>query len=909
MKHILTYLFVVLSICGQAQNIDPIDVYNDENFSGNTAEQSFFNASSERYTFVSFGNELVIDSAGTKIEITPPLCANSPCPNETSVLIKYDSLNKYLFHNKFLFFSNNTNGSIPNWPGNTYLFQAQADAIGDLTFVISGNLDSLVISDPTKSTPIKLNNLANNTMCLIGKFSKNGELLWVNKLERLNAKQLPTNQFNYLLKAITITNQNNINVNLDVFDFGQAEKDTLVLISQTAITDTLYLYKNDYIITLNTNGNLLKYNKSLPFSSNTTFIQSTPLQAVHHQNNTFTLFRFKLSQKDTLLTTPNLILDTGAYLILTKYDNNNNLITASVIGDGEIVCFDMCLNVNNNEVILGLSYVINEFNFSQVAPSPFMGSLQTIMLGYNQNCNLTWHKRIESNFFVDLYTIEYSPHTKQTIFIGIQRSTTLKLDSIVLTRPTTNHIPFVAIYDSLMVCVAAKHLLSIPYNPNHIRINSRSRWQFLNNGELYYIAQSGIGHPFINKYGEAHITGNFLTNIDLGCKNLIEQLPLFNYYRGFVVKVFYAPNTIDTVSCVPIKSPGGKFIYDTSGMYTDTITTQHCDSIIKLRVTILQSKSSIDTVTCNTSFISPSGKYVLTRDTTITDTIPNQFLCDSLITLKVKFLSSTSYFNISSCYPIPTPSGNVMMETTGMYYDTIPNSANCDSLITINFTLLKTTTKVKLSGCDSLQAPSKKFWLNASGNYTDTLTNQFNCDSILDISFTKSTLKTTILGANNVSCDTPFVTLFVNDGIQFKWEPESFFTAPNSSITQTKNIRNNTWIKVIVSDSLKCTSIDSIEIKANFEDGTFEIPNVITVNDDGVNDCLSLPDVGNFSSVSFTVYNRWGQPIFETNDVKACWGENPQEKNISQGTYFYVLSGKSSCGTTISRTGTITVIK
>lgn len=897
---------MLLSVCGTAQSIEPVSIYGNSK-----AEQSFFNSKNERYTYISFSDTFSFDSAGKTIIGNNYGCSVTPCPYLSNALIKYDSLNNYLFHNKFFTFRRINNGSIPSWfgNGNSNLLQFQIDQDDDLAFILSSYSDSLVIADPIKNNYLANNTSSNNTMCLIGKFSKNGELLWVNKLERLNAKQLPSNQFNYLLKAVTVTNQNNINVNLDVFDFGQTEKDTLILTSQTGLIDTIYPYKNDHIITLNSNGNLLKYNKSLPFSSNNNFIQSTPLQAVHYQNNTFTLFRFKLTQKDTLLITPNLILDSGTYLILNKYVNSDSLVSSRVIGIGEIVSYDMCLNTNTNEVVLGLSYVINEFNFTQVGPSPFTGSLQTVMLGYNQNCNLTWHKRIGSDFVVDLYTIEYSPYTKQTIFVGIQRSTMLKLDSIVLTRPTTNNIPFVAVYDSLMTCIAAKHLLSIPYNPNFIRIDARTRWILGFNNDLYYVAQSGIGHPFINKYGDAYLTGSFSNNIDLGCKNIVEQ-PLPFSYRGFVVKVFYVPNTIDTVSCASIKSPSGKFVYDKSGIYTDTITTQHCDSIIKLRVTILLSKSSIDTVTCNTSFISPSSKYVLTRDTTITDTIPNQFLCDSLITLKVKFLSSTSNFTVSGCYPLPTPSGKIMMETTGIYHDTIPNSANCDSLITINFTLLKTTTKVKLSSCDSLQAPSKKFWLNASGNYTDTLTNQFNCDSILDISFTKSTLKTTILGANSVSCDTPFITLFVNDGIQFRWEPESFFTAPNSSITQTKNIKNNTWIKVLVTDSLKCTFIDSIEIKANYEEGIFEMPNVITMNDDGVNDCLSLPDVGKFSDINFMVYNRWGHLVFETKDVNACWGEkNSNEETINEGTYFYVLSGKSSCGTTISRTGTITVIK
>lgn len=64
----------------------------------------------------------------------------------------------------------------------------------------------------------------------------------------------------------------------------------------------------------------------------------------------------------------------------------------------------------------------------------------------------------------------------------------------------------------------------------------------------------------------------------------------------------------------------------------------------------------------------------------------------------------------------------------------------------------------------------------------------------------------------------------------------------------------------------------------------FAIPNVVTTNNDGINDFfeLALPPNG-----KFTVLNRWGNLVYKNIDSDVVWPQS--DNNLAEGVYFYVL--------------------
>ncbi|MBA4239717.1 MAG: hypothetical protein C0448_03255 [Sphingobacteriaceae bacterium] len=70
----------------------------------------------------------------------------------------------------------------------------------------------------------------------------------------------------------------------------------------------------------------------------------------------------------------------------------------------------------------------------------------------------------------------------------------------------------------------------------------------------------------------------------------------------------------------------------------------------------------------------------------------------------------------------------------------------------------------------------------------------------------------------------------------------------------------------------------------------YELPNVITVNGDGINDFFKPIKNKFIKDIDLKVYNRWGTLVFETTDPAIMWdGKVIQSKLLcTEGTYFYV---------------------
>lgn len=66
------------------------------------------------------------------------------------------------------------------------------------------------------------------------------------------------------------------------------------------------------------------------------------------------------------------------------------------------------------------------------------------------------------------------------------------------------------------------------------------------------------------------------------------------------------------------------------------------------------------------------------------------------------------------------------------------------------------------------------------------------------------------------------------------------------------------------------------------------VPNVFTPNNDGINDGLGIGQVStNF--YDFTVYDRYGNKLYTTNDPHATWDGTFNGKECAEGVYFYVI--------------------
>jgi gliding motility-associated-like protein len=133
------------------------------------------------------------------------------------------------------------------------------------------------------------------------------------------------------------------------------------------------------------------------------------------------------------------------------------------------------------------------------------------------------------------------------------------------------------------------------------------------------------------------------------------------------------------------------------------------------------------------------------------------------------------------------------------------------------------------------------------------------------------------LGPDTKICAGQKITL--NPGIpesasaSFLWQDGS--TAPTYTATDTGTY----WVQICgKSDTIKITACEPA------------IPNVFTPNGDGKNDLFSVTASENVESMETTIYDRWGTAVFNTNNVTVDWdGKNKNGKDVTDGTYFYVI--------------------
>lgn len=91
-------------------------------------------------------------------------------------------------------------------------------------------------------------------------------------------------------------------------------------------------------------------------------------------------------------------------------------------------------------------------------------------------------------------------------------------------------------------------------------------------------------------------------------------------------------------------------------------------------------------------------------------------------------------------------------------------------------------------------------------------------------------------------------------------------------------------------------------------DGIF-VPSAFTPNDDGNNDVLRPLTFRPFVKYKFTVYNRWGQKIFETQDPQKSWDGRWKGIALTTETFVWYCTYQFSGKAEEKRKGTVTLIK
>lgn len=339
----------------------------------------------------------------------------------------------------------------------------------------------------------------------------------------------------------------------------------------------------------------------------------------------------------------------------------------------------------------------------------------------------------------------------------------------------------------------------------------------------------------------------------------------------------------------------------------------------------LQLSTSNDTIICDTSTFDiwasafgHDGNYIWSSDNQFSDTL-NPILTDSAL--------------------------NVTVLQPGYYYVQVSNPY-CDLMdsVFIDFTANALNLPLNIAICDGQNGTIAA----TGGNPLDPIISyDWEADSIIvsgdgtnSIDINPSTSQyvylTAISAAGCIIFDSVYVTVdnfgtginayadmdsiafggstgihVTPSGFNYSWSSPGDFLDPNSAntIVTPSNFGLNTYYVTVTNGA--CTRIDTVLIytfELICDEPDIFVPNAFTPNNDGNNDVLSVR-ANNLTEVYFTVYDRWGEQVFETNDINLGWDGIFKGKMSDPDVYVYYLTGLCVEGQEFFKKGNVTLIK
>ncbi|MBZ0100250.1 MAG: gliding motility-associated C-terminal domain-containing protein, partial [Taibaiella sp.] len=86
-------------------------------------------------------------------------------------------------------------------------------------------------------------------------------------------------------------------------------------------------------------------------------------------------------------------------------------------------------------------------------------------------------------------------------------------------------------------------------------------------------------------------------------------------------------------------------------------------------------------------------------------------------------------------------------------------------------------------------------------------------------------------------------------------------------------------------------------------------PTAFTPDNNGINDCYRIKTNIEYLDYKLYINNRWGEAVYQSEDITDCWDGNYKGKKAQLGTYYYFIKVNTpSCGS-VFKTGDITLIR
>lgn len=149
--------------------------------------------------------------------------------------------------------------------------------------------------------------------------------------------------------------------------------------------------------------------------------------------------------------------------------------------------------------------------------------------------------------------------------------------------------------------------------------------------------------------------------------------------------------------------------------------------------------------------------------------------------------------------------------------------------------------------------------------------------------------------------------LHVSGANTYIWTPVDYLSCTSCSNPTT---RPSETIEYCVEgvNTYGCSDTACVVVTVDKECGETFVPSAFSPNGDGNNDVLYVRGKC-IKSMSFSIYNRWGEKVFESSDSDNGWDGTFRGKALDTGVFVYVLKAEYYNGVIINQKGNITLVR
>lgn len=203
-------------------------------------------------------------------------------------------------------------------------------------------------------------------------------------------------------------------------------------------------------------------------------------------------------------------------------------------------------------------------------------------------------------------------------------------------------------------------------------------------------------------------------------------------------------------------------------------------------------------------------------------------------------------------------------------------------------------------------APNTQYWVVVSGVQDGGSTSPAQCDFTINVSGAGVDVVGIDFDAGpDVEIPQGGATqLNATGGATFDWSPTSGLSG--NGIADPIANPSSTTVYSVTTTINGCTFTDTVVVEVV---RLVNPPNTFSPNADGRNDTWEVPGIQDYPGSVVTIYDRWGQRVFNSNGYREPWDGTRNGRPLSEGTYYYYIQLNPEEGRADPYTGFISIIR